>query len=60
LRKQGQCYAQIAVSQPFYLPKPYDNDMIADMNNNPLIYLSGARDLSIIKSTNRQSAVKRQ
>jgi len=57
---KGNVLLQIAVSKPFFLPKPYDNDMIADMCGNPLIRLSGARDLSIIKNTNRQPAVKRQ
>jgi len=57
---KGDVLLQIAVSQPFFLPKPYNNDIIADMSNNPLIRLSGARDLSIIKNTDRQSAVKRQ
>jgi hypothetical protein len=57
---KGDVLLQIAVSQPFFLPKPYNNDIIAEMSGNPLIRLSGARDLSIIKNTDRQSAVKRQ
>jgi uncharacterized protein len=57
---RGNVMMQIAVSQPFSLPKPYDNDMIADMERNPLIRLSGVRDLSIIKNMDHQSAVKRQ
>jgi len=57
---KGGALLQIAVSHPFYLPKPYDNNIIADMSNNPLTLLSGARDLKIIKNTNRQSAGKRQ
>jgi len=57
---RGDVLLQLAVSQPFSLPKPYDNDIIADMSRNPLIRLSGARDLSIIKNTDRQPAVKRQ
>jgi hypothetical protein len=57
---RGDALLQIAVSQAFYLPKPYDNDIIAGLSSNPLIRLSGARDLAIIKKTDRQSAVKRQ
>jgi len=50
----------IVSSQPFYLPKPYNNDIIANMSLNPLIRLSGVRELAVIKNTDRQSAVKRQ
>ncbi|WP_461247812.1 DUF4912 domain-containing protein, partial [Treponema sp. R6D11] len=57
---RGDIMLQIAVSQPFTLPKPYDNDIIADMEKNPLIHLSGARDLSIIKNMDHQSTGKRQ
>jgi hypothetical protein len=57
---KGNILLQIAASQPFSLPKPYTNEIIADMERNPLIHLSGARDLLIIKNKDRQSAVKRQ
>jgi len=57
---RGDIMLQIAASQPFYLPKPYDNDIIADMERNTLIHLSGARDLSIIKNMDHQSTGKRQ
>jgi len=57
---KGDNLQTIAASQPFYLPKPYNNDIIADMCLNPLIRLSGAKDLAIIKNIDRQSAVKRQ
>jgi len=57
---RGDNLFTIAASQPFYLPKPFDNDIIANISLNPLIRLSGARDLAIIKNTDRQPAVKRQ
>jgi len=57
---KGNILLQIAASKPFSLPKPYTNEIIADMERNPLIHLSGARDLLIIKNMDRQSAVKRQ
>jgi hypothetical protein len=57
---RGGSLSTIAVSQAFYLPKPYDNDIIAGLSLKPLIRLSGARDLAIIKNADRQSAAKRQ
>jgi hypothetical protein len=57
---RGDMLLQIAASQPFYLPKPYDNDIIAGLSRNPLIRLSGAGDLAIIKTADRHPAVKRQ
>jgi len=57
---RGDVMIQIAVSQPFFLPKPYDHDIITEMERNPLIRLSGARDLEIVKNIDHQSAGKRQ
>jgi hypothetical protein len=57
---RGDNLLTIAVSQAFSLPKPYDNDIIANLSRNSLIRLSGIGDLAIIKNTDRQSAVKRQ
>jgi hypothetical protein len=57
---RGDILIQIAVSQIFYLPKPYNNDIIAGLSSNPLIRLSGVGDLAIIKNMDHPSGVKRQ
>ncbi|MDR0319919.1 MAG: DUF4912 domain-containing protein [Treponema sp.] len=56
----GESESQIASSQPFCLPKLYNNEIAAEMSCNPLIRLSGVQDLSIIKNSDRHSKVKRQ
>jgi len=56
---RGDSELLIASSVPFYLPKLHDNENITEQSNNPLIRLSGIQDLTIFKSTDRQSRVKR-
>jgi len=58
---------QLAVSRPFILPRLIEKDCLnnntKDINNlyqNPCIGLSGMRDFSVIKSTDRQLRAKRQ
>ena len=55
----GDLELQLAASLPFNLPRLVDKEIISDMDKNPLIRLSGARDLSTIKNTDRQSRIKR-
>ena len=50
---RGNSEIQLASSLPFRLPKLIENDNITSLDQNPLIHISGARDLSIIKSTDR-------
>jgi len=56
---RGKSEMQIASSQPFDLPKLYENGTIAEMSLNPLIRLSGIQDLTIIKNIDRLSRPKR-
>jgi hypothetical protein len=57
---RGSTELPIAVSLPFNLPRLTESEGICDLNQNPLIRLSGVRDFSTIKSTDRQSRAKRQ
>ena len=57
---RGNQEEQIAVSQPFNLPRSIKNDGIYALDQNPLIRLSGVQDFLTIKSTDRQSRIKRQ
>jgi hypothetical protein len=57
---RGEQEVQIASSAPFCLPHLIDNEEINKMKETPLLRLSGVHDLSITKSTDRQSRVKRQ
>jgi len=56
---RGGIETVIASSAPFFLPAICDNERIVSMSRNPLLRLSGAQDLSIIKNTDRQARVKR-
>jgi hypothetical protein len=56
----GDSELHIASSKPFCLPRLIGNDDIKEMNENPLVNLSGIQDLTITKSTDRQSRIKRQ
>jgi hypothetical protein len=55
---RGDQEVQIASSAPFCLPRLIDNEEIYKMKENALLRLSGVHDLSITKSTDRQSRVK--
>jgi len=57
---RGNSEVLLIASQPFVLPRLYDNEDLSNLNKNPLIHLSGVQDLRIIKNTDRQSRVKRQ
>jgi len=57
---RGKSLLPIASSKPFYLPKLNENITFVNLNRNPLIHLSGVKDLEIIKNTDRQSRVKRK
>jgi hypothetical protein len=57
---RGSTEIHIAESQPFCLPKLIENETINVMKENPLSRLSGVQDLSITKSTDRQSRTKRK
>jgi hypothetical protein len=50
---RGSSELQLASSPPFNLPKLIENENLSALDQNPLIHLSGARDLSIIRSTDR-------
>jgi hypothetical protein len=56
---KGDTLLTIASSHPFYLPKPVENDIVANLCRNPLIRLSGAQDLTVAKNTDRQPRVNR-
>jgi hypothetical protein len=56
----GDQEVQIASSAPFCLPRLIDDEEILKMKETPLLRLSGVYDLSITKSTDRQSRIKRQ
>jgi len=58
LRGSGEHY--IASSAPFYMPRLSENELISELNKNPLINLSGIQDLLITKNSDRQSRIKRQ
>lgn len=57
---RGGTEYHLASCAPFFMPRISENDLIAELNQNPLIHLSGINDLSITKNTDRQSRVKRQ
>ena len=50
---------QLAVSQPFNLPRLIENDSAFSLDQNPLIRLSGVHDFNKLKSTDRQSRIMR-
>ena len=54
---RGTLELQLAVSRPFVLP---EIEGVQDLHQNPCACLSGVRDFSTIKSTDRQFRVKRQ
>jgi len=56
---RGENELPIITSAPFNLPRLIENETINEMNENPLIRLSGVQDVSIIKNTDRQSRHKR-
>ncbi|MCL2720440.1 MAG: DUF4912 domain-containing protein [Treponema sp.] len=56
---KGENEIPIITSSPFNLPRLIENEMINEISSNPLIRLSGAQDVSIIKNTDRQSRHKR-
>jgi hypothetical protein len=62
--KLGALYSesevQLAISQPFHLPRFIENDYISVIKENPLIRLSGVQDLLIIKRNERPPRNKRQ
>jgi hypothetical protein len=57
---RGDAEWQIAVSQPFNLPRLIENDGICALDKNPLVRLSGATDFVTTKSVDRQFRTKRQ
>jgi len=57
---RGSSELQVVASEPFCLPKLIENYNINSMKENPLVRLSAVEDLSITKSTDRQSKIKRQ
>jgi len=57
---RGGSELQIAVSQPFNMPRLVENTNLCKMGGNPLVRLSGAPDFSTINTTDRESRVKRQ
>ena len=57
---RGDSELQIAISQPFSLPRLMEDENICAFEQNPLVRLSGVQDFKTIKSTNRESRIKRQ
>ena len=57
---RGKSELQLAVSAPFNMPRLVENENICDLDRNPLIRLSGIQDITTIKSTDRESRIKRQ
>lgn len=57
---RGSEETQLAVSAPFHMPRLMENNSISGISKNPLIHLSGASELSIIKSMDRKARSKRQ
>jgi uncharacterized protein len=57
---RGKSEVQIAVSQPFNMPRLIESTNLCGTDGNPLVRLSGAPDFSTINSTDRESRVKRQ
>ena len=56
---RGDSEFQLAVSAPFSLPRLMGKESINELEENPLIRLSGVQDLLTIKNTDRESRVKR-
>ena len=50
---------QLAVSQPFVLPRLVEDDSVLSPDQNPLVRLSGVHEFTALKSTNHQSRNKR-
>jgi len=57
---RGDTEQQIAISEPFNLPRLIENDSLCALDKNPLIRLSGAMDFVTTKSVDRQFRIKRQ
>jgi hypothetical protein len=57
---RGDTELQLAISQPFTLPRLVYNDSFSNTEQHPLIRLSGVQDFSTIKNTDRKSRIKRQ
>jgi len=57
---RGESELPIITSAPFFMPPLIENEKINEICSNPLIRLSGAQDVSIIKNTDRQFRHKRQ
>ena len=57
---RGESEVQLAVSQPFNMPRLIESANLCGPDSNPLIRLSGAPDFSTTNSTDRESRVKRQ
>ena len=57
---RGESEVQIAVSQPFNMPRLIESTNFCGTDSSPLILLSGAPDFSTTNSTDRESRVKRQ
>jgi hypothetical protein len=57
---KGNSLLTIASSHPFYLPKPVENEVVADLSRNPLIRLSGVQELTVTKNTDRPSKGKKE
>jgi len=57
---RGESEIQIAVSQPFNMPRLIDSGNFIKTDTNPFMRLSGAHEFSTINSTDRESRVKRQ
>ncbi|MDR0302309.1 MAG: DUF4912 domain-containing protein [Treponema sp.] len=57
---RGEAELQIAVSQPFNMPRLIEKNGNFCTDDNPFVRLSGVRDFSTTNSTDRESRVKRQ
>jgi len=57
---RGESELQIAVSQPFNMPRLIENTNLCEVDSNPFVRLSGVRDFSTTNSMDRESRVKRQ
>ena len=57
---RGDSELQLALSTPFCIPRLIDNEIIGELEKNPLVRLSGVKDFLTIKNTDRKSRVKGQ
>jgi len=57
---RGDTEVQLAISEPFNLPRLIENDSLCALDKNPLVRLSGAMDFVTTKSIDRQFRIKRQ